>query len=320
MVIVNWNSRDDVLAGVRSLRDQTDPDLEIVVVDNGSQDCSAAALRAEFPDVRVLEAGENLGFAEGCNRGIDATRSEWVFLFNNDAVAEPACVAELRKAAAGAPDDVGMIQPLIVFSSKPTHVNSSGVLLYTTGQARDRHFAEAVEAVQGAGDPLCSTAGASLYRRAMLEKAKLESGYFDRGFFMYFEDVDLGWRCRLMGYRTLFVPAARVRHRFQGSSQRRGKTFVGTQCRVNRVAMLIHNGSLGLILRSLPLTAWDMGTVIREEGLRPPIRLIRRLPGLLRDRSRIGRLARVNRAGLERTWLALPPARSPDPALPDRHD
>jgi GT2 family glycosyltransferase len=302
VVIVNWNSREDVLAGIRSLRNQTDPEMEVIVVDNGSSDGSEQAIRGEFPDVRVLQTGANLGFAEGCNRGIEVSRGEWVFLLNNDAVAEPTCVAELRRCARQSPDDVGMIQPLIVFAATPTHVNSTGVVVHRSAQAIDRHLAQPVEAAAGAGDPFCATAGAALYRRSMLEKVRLSTGYLGRDYFMYFEDVDLGWRCRLAGYRTVYVHGARVRHRFQGSSKRRGATFAATQCRVNRVATLIHNGSFRFIVQTLPNTLFEARLVLREDGKGPLLKLVRRLPSLLADRRRVSRLCTVGRRHLEREW------------------
>jgi hypothetical protein len=311
-VIVNWNSRLDVLEGIRSLRRQEDPDVEIIVVDNGSTDGSAQAIEAEFPDVRVIQTGSNLGFAEGCNRGIEASGSEWVFLLNNDAVAEPDCIAILRRRAACSPGDVGMIQPLIVFSANPTHVNSSGVIVSRTGQAFDRHIGQPVEAAEGAGDPFCSTAGAALYRRSMLEQVRLASGYLSRDYFMYFEDVDLGWRCRLAGYRAVYAHDARVRHRFQGSSRRRGATFAATQCRVNRVATLLHNASIRYLLRTSLHTLHEAWLVLREEGPGPLVSLARRIPGLIAGRIRVSRSRKRGRRELEQDWCMGEP-----PAMPD---
>jgi GT2 family glycosyltransferase len=314
IVIVNWNTREDVLAGLRSLRDQAQAGLDdTVVVDNGSTDGSAVAIRAEFPAVQVIEAGRNLGFAEGCNRGIAATRSDWVFLFNSDAVAEAGCVAELRRVAASAPPEVGMLQPLLVFTARPSHANSSGIVVFRDGHARDRHFADPVEAAISAGDPFCPTAGAALYRRSMLERVRIAGGYLDRDFFMYFEDVDLGWRGRLAGYRAAFVPTARVRHRFQGSSKRRGVSFAETQCRVNRIATLLRNASYWFILRTLRVTWRDVVWVLRAAGPAPLVALAKRIPATLRDRVRMGRLRRVGRRALERTWLTS--AARPPPQL-----
>lgn len=318
VLIVNWNSRDDVLAALRSLRAQSDPDVHTLVVDNGSTDGSVDAIAREFPEVQVLEAGENLGFAEGNNRGIEATRSDWVFLLNNDATADPGCIARLREAAEAAPADVGMLQALMVFTARPTHVNSSGVVVHDTGQVVDRHFAQPIEAALGAGPPFCPTGGAALYRREMLERTRLPTGYLSRDFFMYYEDVDLGWRCRLAGYRAGFVPEARVHHRFGGSARRRGSTFTFTQCRVNRIATQVQNASVAFALRTAPVSIADLLTVWRDEGPRPILGLLRRFPSLLRNRFRVSRLARTARRDLERTWFTEPMIVMPDPELPDR--
>lgn len=312
VVIVNWNSCDDVVECVRSLKAQTDPELEIVVVDNGSTDGSAAMLRREFPDITVLDAGENLGFAEGCNRGIEVTHAPWVFLFNNDAVAEPDLIEKLRAAAISAPDNVGMIQPRIVFRQCPSRVNSTGVLVFTNGYARDRHFSEPVEHAQVPEDTFCVTAGAALYRRAMLDAVRLPSGYLDRRFFMYFEDVDLGWRCRLNGWRAIYVPDAVVRHRFQGSSSRRGHGFVERQCRINRMRTLLKNASGRFVTRTIMHTIGDILMLTRYRG-RPALRqLAEMVIDSLRERSMVGRMCTVPRWQVEREWITTVEFPTPD--------
>ena len=78
------------------------------------------------------------------------------------------------------------------------------------------------------------------YRRDMLERTRLPTGYFDTSYYMYFEDVDLGWRCRLAGWRAYYVPGAVVGHAFQASSRRRGRHFVTIQCMQNRVRTLLN--------------------------------------------------------------------------------
>ena len=301
VVLVNWNSRDDVLRALGSLRGA--PGLEVAVVDNGSSDGSAAAIREAFPEVRVLETGANLGFPGACNVGIAATGGEWVLLLNNDAEVEPGCLEELRRRAAGAPPDLGMIQPLIVFASRPSFVNSTGIRIRDTGRAADRHFDRPVEAAEGAGDPFCPTACAARDRRRMLEEVRLGDQFLDAEYFMYFEDVDLGWRCRLAGWRAAYAPAARVRHRYQGSAGRLRRSFALTQMRVNRVATLLHNASRAFLVRTLPATLRDLLRVLLGEGPGPIAGLLRRLPRILRDRRRVAALTRVDRRAMERAWF-----------------
>ncbi len=302
VVIVNWNSRDDLLEAVGSLQRQSDAAVDICVVDNGSADGSVAAIRRDYPAVNVLEAGENLGFAEGCNRGIGVTQSDWVFLLNNDAIATPDCVALLRKAARQAPPDVGMIQPCIVFRADPSRVNSSGVLVFRSGAARDRHFDEPVSAALEPSEVFCPTAGAALYRRSMLEQVRLPSGYFDRRFFMYYEDVDLGWRCRLLGWRAMYLPQAVVVHRFQASSVRRGRRFAEQHCRMNRISSLMKNASLTMIAQSLPWTVRDLFRLTTDDPL-ALLRLTTRLPGTLRERAQVERMRKLRRQQVEKRWM-----------------
>ena len=310
VVIVNWNSRADVLAAVTSLRPQLGEGDSLVVVDNGSTDGSLEALGAEA-GVRLIPTGENLGFAEGVNRGIDAHESEWVLLFNNDAVAHEGFVAALREVAAIAPEDVGSLQPLLVFAQDIARVNSTGVVIFATGRARDRSFADRVDSVEGEGEPFCATGGAALYRRSMLEVLRGPHGYLDRRYFMYFEDVDLGWRARLAGYRTSFVKAAVAAHRFQGSSRRRGQAFVALHALPNRLVTLLKNGSRGLLLRTVPATVEDLWKLGRVGGVPALAKLLARLPGALRDRAATPDEHRARRADVESVWLSSPQAPTP---------
>src|SRR6476620_7108509 len=103
VVIVNWNTREDLDACLSSLREQSHRDLEIIVVDNGSTDGSAGMIAERFPEVTLLAETENLGFAEACNRGIAVSTAEWVALLNNDTVVRPDWARELVQAASTAP-------------------------------------------------------------------------------------------------------------------------------------------------------------------------------------------------------------------------
>ena len=201
VVIVNWNSKDDLSGCLAALAAQTDTDFATIVVDNGSTDGSVEMVRADFPGVFLIETGENLGFAEGANRGIEAATTAWVATLNNDTVVDPRWIEELRRAAREGGPRLGMLQSCVVFRKDPSRTNSTGVLLHPNGYAMDRDYDVPLRHGEVGDEIFCPTAGAALYRRAMLDEVKLASGFFDRTFFMYFEDVDLGWRCRLAGWK-----------------------------------------------------------------------------------------------------------------------
>lgn len=307
VLIVNWNAAQDLRGCLESLAAQSDPDFEIVVVDNGSSDGSAELVRRDFPRVQLIETGANLGFAEGCNRGIAAIRATWVFMLNNDTRVDPRAIAELRAAITTGGPRLGMLQARIVFMEHPHLTNSTGVTVYRDGEFLDRDFGAPLRQEDAIAEVFCVSAGAALYRREMLEEVRLPTGIFDRSFFMYYEDVDLGWRCRLAGWRALYVPAARVYHRFQGSSSRQKRDFVATHCHLNKVRTLLKNASLRYLGTALPFVmVCDLLPLVRARrgaafGL---------LAAAVRDgaaqRGRVGALAAGGRRELERRWFAVP--------------
>ena len=209
VIIVNWNSRDDLHACLTSLGSQTHDALDVVVVDNGSEDDSVEMVQRDFPAFLLLPQQDNLGFAEGCNRGIDASRGEWIALLNNDAVAEPAWAAELVAAAEHAAPTCGMLQSLMLYEKFPDKVNSTGIELTRSGRGHDRHDGERRPIPGGPWEEIfCPTGGAAAFRKTMLMQLRLPSGYLDRNHFCYYEDLDLGWRARLASFitNTMRVP------------------------------------------------------------------------------------------------------------------
>jgi N-acetylglucosaminyl-diphospho-decaprenol L-rhamnosyltransferase len=302
VVVVSWNTRDQLLECAASVFAQVGVDLECIVVDNGSSDDSVAALRAAHPATRIVEMGENLGFAEACNRGIDATRSDWLLMLNSDAVLEANALAQLLDEGRRAAHDVAAFQPTLVFKAEPERLNSTGIELFADGTARDRNFGARLDGHVPASDIFGATAGAALYRRCALERVRMPSGVFDRRFFMYFEDVDLAWRLRLAGFSTRYVSAARVRHRYQASSQQHGSDFVGRHCRENRIAMLLKNASLRMFARGLWRTTYDLILIVRGSGIAGVSRLTRSCRAALDERKHVRRIAQIPRREVELRW------------------
>lgn len=304
VVVVNWNSRDDLVDCLRALGAQSDPDFEIIVVDNGSTDGSIDSVRAEFPSVVLIEAGENLGFAEGANRGIERARSAWIALLNNDANADRRWIEELRGVIRTAPPRLGMVQSRVLFKQRPDRTNSTGVLLFPDGSAIDRDFDVAARSDDRVEEIFCITAGAGLYRRSMLDEVRLPSGVFDRSHFMYFEDVDLGWRCRLAGWDALYVPSAVVYHALHGSSVRRDDHFVARHCNRNRIRMMLKNASIPFIVRGIPRTLADVRALVRWEGPRALKGVAEAVRDGIGQRAAVRRVAKKTRREIEARWIA----------------
>jgi GT2 family glycosyltransferase len=211
VVVVNWNGLAHLPVCLASLRDQTFRDLEVVLVDNGSDDGSVAWVRAHHPEVRLIELAANAGFAGGNEAGLAACRGEWIFTLNNDTRVDPRCVEELVLAADADPR-IGMVGCRVCSFDEPDRIDSLGVALAPDGMSRGAHRLERFSTMRVGviEDILLPSACAALYRRAMLD----EIGFFDRDFFAYCEDTDLGLRARLAGWRAVLATRAVVLHRY----------------------------------------------------------------------------------------------------------
>jgi hypothetical protein len=209
-IIVNWNGGAMLQEALASLFAQTWPALEVILVDNGSTDGSAAQAERAFGDrLIVVRNARNEGFARGNNIGFARARGDWVFLLNSDAVCDPDVIAELMHFVADKPD-VGQLACRVVQADKPNFFDSAGLLLYPDGVARPRGWQEKDQGQYDRPEEVLAPHGcACALRKAMLDRI----GGFDEDFFCYFEDLDLGVRGQLAGWKCWYVPTTRVRHR-----------------------------------------------------------------------------------------------------------
>jgi GT2 family glycosyltransferase len=211
-----------------------------------------------FPDVRIIQNEKNLGFAAGNNIGIRATTGEYVATLNNDTQADPRWLDELVAATQGQ-DMVGMAASKMLFARRSEVINSTGICLDSAGIAWDRQGGE----LDATEDPdqtevFGPCAGAALYRRVMLDQV----GLFDEDFFCYMEDVDLAWRARLMGWRCLYVPTARVYHVHSGTGQE-GSPFKNYLLGRNKIWTIVKNYPSPELFLFLPIIlAYDLGSII----------------------------------------------------------
>jgi GT2 family glycosyltransferase len=304
VVIVNWNSRGDLRACLSSLRSQTYRNLEIIVVDNGSADGSADVVSAEFAECVLIRERENLGFAEGCNRGIDAATGAWVVMLNNDCVADPDWARALVAASERARPSCGMLQSLMLFQDRPDTINSTGIELTAHGGGRDRDRDRPRNSNGPSGQAIfCPTAGAGAYRRAMLDAIRLSSGYFDREYFMYLEDLDLGWRARLAGWTAEYVSDSVVHHKWHGSVDRHGRDWLTAAVRINRIRTLVKNASTGFLARTIAAHQSEVVELVKDGRLAAARRLGHAVRRSLAQRREVSAIARVDRRAVERAWV-----------------
>jgi GT2 family glycosyltransferase len=235
VIIPNWNTRQWLPGCLDGLRAQNFRDFRILLVDNGSTDDSIALVKQHYPEVEILAFTENRGFAVAINAGIQQSCSKYVALLNVDTVPQPDWLASLVEVMEHSPSDVGSLASKMLILEHPDLLDDAGNVLSWYGSATKRGRGEPVENYAEMEEVFSACAGAAFYRRTFLETV----GNFDESFVSYLEDVDLGLRGQLFGYRCLFVPQAKVFHQWQGSGIPRSKyVYLATR---NRLTLLLKN-------------------------------------------------------------------------------
>ncbi len=210
VILVNYQGADDTIACL-SYFDEVDwpaDRLELIVVDNDSGDGSAAKIRAAVPGAKVVESGANLGFAGGCNLGVAHASGEWVGFINNDARPGESWIRAAVEVLAADPSIGAVASKVLDWDGNLVDYVDGSLTWYGMGYKREAEQPDS-PAYDVAKDVLFGT-GAAMFVPTDLYR---EVGGFDERFFMFYEDVDLGWRLNLLGYRVRYVPGSVAYHR-----------------------------------------------------------------------------------------------------------
>ncbi|MBN9376555.1 MAG: glycosyltransferase [Cellulomonas sp.] len=219
VVLVNYKGADDTIACLRSLTSLDWPAerLEMVVVDNASSDGSAARIRDAVPGALVVESPSNTGFAGGCNLGVAHATGEYVAFLNNDARADrswlTAAVATLESD-----DRCGAVACKVLdWDGKLVDYVGAALTWYGMGYKPHAERPDSTD-FDRPRDVLFAT-GAAMVMRAGVYR---EVGGFDERFFMFYEDVDLGWRLNLLGWRVRYEPRSIAFHKHHATMAKFG--------------------------------------------------------------------------------------------------
>jgi GT2 family glycosyltransferase len=250
VIIVNWNGEHFLKDCLSALVAQTVEPFEIILVDNASTDSSLEIVRC-FPSVRVLAQNENLGFAAGNNLAIESAseESEWVVLLNPDAFVEPSWLESLLLAS-HVHSDFDVFGSKLVKAANPAILDGAGDAYHISGLVwRIGHSSLVSTYSERPSEVFAPCAAAAMYRRKVL----IEVGGFDEEFFCYVEDVDLGFRLRLAGYRCLYVPSSVARHVGSGTTGGQHSDFAVYHGHRNLVWTYVKNMPTMLFWVFLPL-------------------------------------------------------------------
>jgi GT2 family glycosyltransferase len=250
VIIPSWNSLEVLPACLESLYSQSYPPQSICIIDNGSTDGTAEWLQENAVDAEVLFWPENRGFSVACNEGIRKTDADYVFLLNADTRLHQDCLLNLSRAAQE--HENTSFSPKI-FRSDGKTLDSTGLLLRRRRfSPKDRGENETDEGQYDSDVEIFGPCGAAaLFPREMLESAKVDGEYLDEDFFAYYEDVDLAWRLRRMGFSSRLIAGAHVYHERGNPGTAGGSLFA--RAYANRYLYWIKNATCLDALLDLPI-------------------------------------------------------------------
>jgi GT2 family glycosyltransferase len=291
-VIVSHNTRDLVLKAIGSVVECGDSSLEVIVVDNASEDGSVDAVRRTFPEARVISNSNNLGFGRACNQAIDVIESEYILLLNSDAQltadglgAMVGCMESTpRCGAASCAIDTSGGQTAATARNFLTPFNQALEHLGVSTRWQSRRLRRTCLIDTDSGGCDCTVDWVEASCVLLRHSALAEVGLFDERFFMYSEDEDLCYRLRAAGWLVCYTNAASVFHVGGASSVRYGvgmlRQFYLSQMRFlhkhhGRTSVFFY--SIGMTLVLLLKRLWPGGNVAanRRQQARDRLRAFR---------------------------------------------
>jgi GT2 family glycosyltransferase len=304
IIIVNWNNLLHLPRCLTGVMNQTFNDFEVLLIDNGSTDSSVDVLEKRWPGIKVTRLGRNAGFAAANNIGARLAQGNWLALLNSDAFPEPDWLGNLFNATGNNPEYCFFASRQLQ-AEAPDLLDGTGDVLHISGLAWRRYSGfPASHFGLESGEVFSPCAAAGLYSR----QAFFQAGGFDEDFFNYHEDVDLGFRLRLSGFRCLYVPNAVVKHVGSASTGTQSD-FAIYHWQRNMVWSFVQNTPAALLWRALPAHLIGnvillIGFILRGRGkilLKAKTDAVRGLPRAFHKRKEIQKNRKISNLDLWRT-------------------
>ena len=247
IIIPNYNGLKFMDPCFRALDSQRSDEHQILVVDNGSTDGSVEWLKERQIPTVFLDT--NTGFSGAVNAGIRAADTPYVILLNNDTEPDSLYVEEMLRAIEASPDIFSVSSKMIQLYDREK-MDDAGDMYTVMGWAFQRGVGRPVDAYNRPASVFSACAGAAIYRRAVFD----EIGLFDEMHFAYLEDIDVGYRARIAGYKNIYCPTAIVYHVGSGTSGSKYNSFKVRLAARNNIYLNYKNMPLlQLILNALPI-------------------------------------------------------------------
>ena len=299
VVIPTYNNLSLLLECLDSVHklDYPREQLEVIVVDNASTDRTPETVAVRFPTVRVIQLDTNTGFAPACDRGAEEAEGDYVAFLNNDAVVAPNWLTALLDALkAGEDGTVCAASRILSRDGEDTEYSGASSNLFGAGRPESVSGWPDLPTAPTTGTPiLFASGGAMLIHR----ESFLEVGGFDPSYFAYFEDLDLGWRLWVLGYRVVYAPNAVVRHLGGATGKRAGMHRRYTLWESNSLATIIKNyeeGNMERILSAALLLEYKRALLAAGDSVDPADYLLTSPPDT--NASNLDRLPKISVAHL----------------------
>lgn len=308
--IVTYNSGRCIGPCLESVIRQTHQPARIVIVDNASNDDTLAIVeKYQDSTVRVQRNERNVGFAKAQNQALADCDAQFALVLNPDVVLSDNYIAALVQAMM-ADDAVGSATGRLLLGDSPTCIDSTGIVITAARRAHDRGAGEPAAGWLPSAEVFAVSAAAAMYRMAAVRDALIDDMFFDEDFVMYKEDVDVGWRLRLLGWTARYVSEADALHdRGWRPGQRHTRSVaIRRYSYANRYLMMLKNDRWLTLLVDLPAVLLHevlaAGYVLlREPHLLPSwMRIARSLPTMLGRRAQVRRRQRCASARVRRCF------------------
>jgi len=247
VVIVSHNSGEFLPRCLESILRSDYPLKELIVVDNASIDGSIEEAKKRFPEIKVIQNQDNLGYSRAANKGVLASSGSLIALINPDTLVKENWLKELVQASTRHPRSA-FFQPKIMLLNKPGYINSAGNMIHVAGFGICRGLGEYDKGQYNSEENVSFASGACvLVRRDALH----EIGMCDDLFFMYMEDLDWGWRGKMLGWESTYVPSSVIHHEWGETSAVSRKKFYYLE--LGRMIVLAKNLTFRSLLALSPI-------------------------------------------------------------------
>jgi hypothetical protein len=242
IIIVTYNSNEDLKDCLPALYKQSYTDFEIIIVDNASSDGTLDFVTKNFPNVKLIKNNSNLGYSEGNNIGFKSAIGEYIVILNPDTIPDKEWLYNLISPLES-DSSIGATTSKILLHNK-NQINTCGNITHYTGLA----FCNGLYKTISEHDKRKIIGAVSGCAFAIRKDIFIMIGGFDDSFFLYLEDTDISWRLRLLGYNILYIPESIVYHKFKLKLTPE-KLY---HLEKNRYAMIFKNYSTKMIIMLLP--------------------------------------------------------------------